>query len=410
MGSMLSLVTLDLSHNNLSGSIPKSFEALQYLNYFNVSFNVLSGEIPSGGSFKNFTMDSFIGNVALCGIPRFHVSTCLVVSNHRSRWNKVKRVSFVALGVVAFISIAFLAFIIVRCKRKDSTCREVNELTSIVPERISYYELVQATEQFNERNLFGTGSSCSVYKGILNNGKIVAAKVFNLQVEGISRRFEVECEILRSIRHRCLTSVISCCSNEQFKALVLEYMPKGNLDKWLYSHDYCLNLIERIDIMIDVASALEYLHYGYSTPIVHSDLKPSNILLDENMVAHVSDFGIAKLLGNGDSVVLTNTLATLGYIAPEYGLEGLVSTRCDVYSYGVMLMETFTRKRPSDDMFGEDLSLKRWVEVSIGETPDEVIDVKLVMNFKEVHIDKIVQWKYILTRLCDVYHPYLNWL
>ena len=98
------------------------------------------------------------------------------------------------------------------------------------------------------------------------------------------------------------------------------------------------------------------------------------------------------------------------FVVSEYGLEGLVSTRCDVYSYGVMLMETFTRKRPSDDMFGEDLSLKRWVEVSIGETPDEVIDVKLVMNFKEVHIDKIVQWKYILTRLCDVYHPYLNWL
>ena len=316
MGSMLSLMSLDLSHNNLSGSIPKSLEALQYLNYFNVSFNTLSGEIPSGGPFKNFTMDSFVGNEALCGIPKFHVSACLAVSNHRSRWNKVKRALFVALGVVAFISIASLALIFVVCKRKDSTGREVDEVISFVPERISYHELVQATEQFNERNLLGTGSSCSVYKGILNNGKVVAAKVFNLQVEGISRMFEVECEILRSIRHRCLTSVISCCSSEQFKALVLEYMPNGSLEKWLYSDDYCLNMIERLDIMIDVASALEYLHYDYSTPIVHSDLKPSNVLLDEDMVGHVSDFGIAKLLGNGDSTVLTNTLATIGYIAP----------------------------------------------------------------------------------------------
>ncbi|XP_057799874.1 putative L-type lectin-domain containing receptor kinase V.2 [Salvia miltiorrhiza] len=93
-------------------------------------------------------------------------------------------------------------------------------------------------------------------------------------------------------------------------------MPKGNLEKWLYSHNYCLNMIERLNIMIDVASALEYLHHGYSMPIVHSDLKPSNVLLDEDMVAHVSDFGIAKSLCDGDSLVLTNTLATFGYIAP----------------------------------------------------------------------------------------------
>ncbi|XP_057799826.1 probable LRR receptor-like serine/threonine-protein kinase At3g47570 [Salvia miltiorrhiza] len=228
-------------------------------------------------------------------------------------------------------------------------------------ERISYYELLQATERFDESNLLGTGSSCSVYKGILNNGKDIVVKVFNMQLEGISRIFDVECEILRSIRHRNLTSVISSCSNEEFKALVLEYMPKGNLEKWLYSHSYCLNMMERLNIMIDVASALEYLHHGYSMPIVHSDLKPSNVLLDEDMVAHVSDFGIAKLLCDGDSFVLTNTLATFGYIAPgevslnilialhfqsincvfltahimifvvpEYGLEGLVSTRCDV--------------------------------------------------------------------------------
>ncbi|XP_057796844.1 probable LRR receptor-like serine/threonine-protein kinase At3g47570 [Salvia miltiorrhiza] len=132
--------------------------------------------------------------------------------------------------------------------------------------------------------------------------------------------------------------------------------------------------MERLNIMIDVASSLEYLHHGYSTPIVHSDLKPSNVLLDEDMVAHVSDFGIAKLLCDGDSFVLTNTLPTLGYIAPEYGLEGLVSIKCDVYSYGVMLIETFTRKRPSDDMFCGDLSLKSWVELSLPEMPDKVID------------------------------------
>ncbi|XP_057799664.1 putative receptor-like protein kinase At3g47110 [Salvia miltiorrhiza] len=392
MGKMTSLANLDLSYNNLSGSIPKSLEALQHLDYFNVSFNSLSGEIPNGGSFRDFTMDSFKGNEALCGIPKFHVQNCSSISNHRSKRKKVERASFIVFGVVAFISVVSLAFIIVKNKRKDkTTSREVDELKSIVPERISYYELLQATERFNESNLLGTGSSCSVYKGILNNGKDIAVKVFNMQLEGISRIFDVECEILRSIRHRNLTSVISSCSNEEFKALVLEYMPKGNLEKWLYSHNYCLNMMERLNIMIDVASALEYLHHGYSMPIVHSDLKPSNVLLDEDMVAHVSDFGIAKLLCDGDSSVLTNTLATLGYIAPEYGLEGLVSTRCDVYSYGVMLIETFTRKRPGDDMFGGNMSLKRWVELSLSEIPDEVIDANLVMNLEEEMIDKNMQ-------------------
>ncbi|XP_057799457.1 receptor kinase-like protein Xa21 isoform X2 [Salvia miltiorrhiza] len=391
MGSMISLENLDLSYNNLSGSIPKSLEALQHLDYFNVSFNSLSGEIPNGGSFRNFTMDSFKGNEALCGIPKFHIQICPSISNHTSKRKKVERALFIVFGVVAFISVLSLAFIIVRNKRKDKMTREVDESIFIVPERISYYALLQATKRFDESNLLGTGSSCSVYKGILNNGKDIVVKVFNMQLEGISRIFDIECEILRSIRHRNLTSVISSCSNEEFKALVLEYMPKGNLEKWLYSHNYCLNMTERLNIMIDVASALEYLHHGYSMPIVHSDLKPSNVLLDEDMVAHVSDFGIAKLLCDGDSFALTNTLATLGYIAPEYGLEGLVSTRCDVYSYGVMLIETFTRKRPSDDMFCGDMSLKRWVELSLSKNPHEVIDANLVMNLEEKMIDKNMQ-------------------
>ncbi|KAL8026868.1 hypothetical protein ABFX02_14G057700 [Erythranthe guttata] len=143
--------------------------------------------------------------------------------------------------------------------------------------------------------------------------------------------------------------------------------------------------------MIDVAYSLEYLHHGYSSPIVHCDLKPSNVLLDEEMVAHVSDFGIAKLLGDGESIVHTNILATLGYIAPEYGLEGLVSTRCDVYSYGVMVMETFTRKRPSDDMFAEGLSLKSWVQSSLRQSPNEVIDSNLLNTENEQQFEKNLQ-------------------
>ncbi|KAL1568009.1 non-specific serine/threonine protein kinase [Salvia divinorum] len=182
IGHMISLAALDLSQNNLSGSIPKSLEALQHLDYFNVSFNALSGEIPSGGSFRNFTVDSFEGNIALCGHPRFHVRICPAASTHKSKWKRVEGASFIGFGIVAFISIVCLGLaIFVRYKRKDETSGEVDEHIPIMSERISYYELLQATDQFSERNLLGTGSSCSVYKGTLNNGKVVAAKATLLQ-------------------------------------------------------------------------------------------------------------------------------------------------------------------------------------------------------------------------------------
>ncbi|KAK6154784.1 hypothetical protein DH2020_009032 [Rehmannia glutinosa] len=386
IGSMISLVSLDLSYNNLSGSIPMSSQELQHLEYFNVSFNSLRGEIPTGGPFRNFTVESFKANEALCGVSRFHVPRCRTVSKHKS-WRRVHLALFILSGVVAFILLVSLAFIFLIYRRKDNSASRIDGVVSTIPERISYYELLQATEHFNESNLLGKGSFGSVYRGVLRDGKILAVKVFNSLSEAAFKSFDVECEVLRNIRHRNLTKVISSCSNKDFKALVLEYMPKGSLEKWLYSHNYCLSLVQRLNIMIDVASALEYLHHGYSTPIVHCDLKPSNVLLDEEMIGHVSDFGIAKLLGEGVSMVHTNTLATLGYIAPEYGLEGLVSTRCDVYSYGVMLMEIFTRKKPSDDMFGGDLSLKSWVESLLLKSSSQVIDANL-LNQENEHIEK----------------------
>ncbi|XP_047258495.1 receptor kinase-like protein Xa21 isoform X2 [Capsicum annuum] len=153
-------------------------------------------------------------------------------------------------------------------------------------------------------------------------------------------------------------------------------MPNGSLEKYLYSHNYFLNIKQRLSIMIDVACALEYHHHGCSLPVIHCDVKPSNVLLDEDMVARLSDFGISKLLGEYESDLYTKTLATLGYIAPEYGQDGLVSTKCDVYSYGMMLLETFTRRKPND--FEGDLSLKQWVSHSLPEAIMDVLDANLI--------------------------------
>ncbi|KAF9664518.1 hypothetical protein SADUNF_Sadunf16G0027100 [Salix dunnii] len=371
-GELTSLELLDLSQNNLSGEIPKSLEALRYLKYFNASFNGLQGEIPRGGPFANFTASSFIMNKGLCGPSRLQVPPCSIESRKDSK-TKSRLLRFSLPAAASFLLVVAFIFLVMGCRRRyrKDPIPEALPVTAI-QRRISYLELLRATNEFHETNLLGTGSFGSVYQGRLPDGLNVAVKIFNLQLQRAFRSFDTECEILRNIRHRNLVKIICSCSNLDFKALVLEYMPKGSLEKWLYSHNYCLDIIQRVNIMIDVASALEYLHHGYSSPVVHCDLKPSNVLLDEDMVAHICDFGMAKLLGESESIAQTRTLATIGYIAPEYGLDGLVSTKIDVYSFGIMLMEMLTRKRPTDEMFEGEMSLKRLIKESL---PDSAIDI-----------------------------------
>ncbi|XP_061966553.1 probable LRR receptor-like serine/threonine-protein kinase At3g47570 [Populus nigra] len=372
LGDLVGLELLNLSQNNLSGEIPKSLEDLRYLKYLNVSFNGLQGEIPSGGPFPNFTAQSFMGNKALCGPAWLQVPPCHRKSGQPSD-TKSRLLRFILPAVASALLVVAFVFLLVRCprRRRKTPIPEALPLTAI-QRRVSFLELLRATNEFHESNLLGVGSFGSVYHGVLPDGLNIAVKIFNLQVQGGLRSFDTECEIMRNIRHRNLVKIICSCSNLDVKGLVLEYMPKGSLEKWLYSYNYFLDIIQRVNIMIDVASAIEYLHHGYSTPVVHCDLKPSNVLLDEDMVAHVCDFGIAKLLGASESVSQTKTLATIGYMAPEYGLDGLVSTRIDVYSFGIMLMEIFTRKRPTDEMFEGEMSLKRLVKESL---PDSVIDI-----------------------------------
>ncbi|KAJ6809735.1 putative receptor-like protein kinase [Iris pallida] len=144
---------------------------------------------------------------------------------------------------------------------------------------IPYFELARATDNFSEANLLGRGSIGKVYKGSLDDELLVAVKVLNLEVEGASRSFDAECRTLGQVRHRNLVKIISTCSNLEFKALVLEFMPNLSLDKWLYSENQrFLTLLQRINIMLDVSLGLDYLHHQHHHVIVHCDLKPSNIL------------------------------------------------------------------------------------------------------------------------------------
>lgn len=397
LGNLQSLLVLDLSNNSFTGEIPKSLEKLLKLKALNLSFNNLYGVIPSGGPFWNFSSQSFMRNQALCGAPRLQVPSCKIASR---KGDKARVLRIVIPCIIVALVLAVL-FVIVIFWTKRNTNPET-EAALVSRRGITRFELLAGTNGFSEENLLGKGSFGSVYKGTLSDGLAVAIKVFNWASEEAFASFERECEVLSNIRHRNLVKVITCCSSPDFKALVLEYMPQGSLEERLYSHNHGLiplNISQRLSIAIDVASAMEYLHYGYSTPIVHCDLKPSNVLLDEDMVAHVADFGIAKLLCGQNSMTQTMTLATIGYMAPgnsyvsntcvkffiniencnaEYGASGAVSRKGDVYSFGIMLMEIFTRKKPVDEMFSEEMSLRKWVENSVPHSISQVIEAGLL--------------------------------
>ncbi|KAH6775018.1 hypothetical protein C2S52_012579 [Perilla frutescens var. hirtella] len=362
-----SLTTLDLSNNHLTGEIPKSLEKLK-LDYFNVSYNQLEGEIPDGGGFSNFTVftaESFAHNSGLCGATRFQVPSC-------KKGSRSKTVSLILKYVVSpFIALMILVIVILilirRCKPKEIPPSDRISSVGVAWKIITERELMQGTSSFSEMNLLGKGSFGSVFKAILADETTVAVKVFNLELEGALKSFDIESQILSTIRHRNLVRILGCCSNMQFKALILEYMPNGSLEKWLHFDDYVLNLEQRLNMAIDVALALEYLHHHHTFTVVHCDIKPNNVLIDKDMTAHVGDFGISKLFHEGEAAIHTLTMGTIGYAAPEYGSEGKVSTSGDVYSYGILLLEMFTSKKPTDNMFSGEMSIKEWVGEALQE-------------------------------------------
>ncbi|XP_073148710.1 uncharacterized protein [Henckelia pumila] len=372
---------LDLSLNNLSGSIPRLLETLPNLKYLNVSFNELSGEIPNGGNFVNFTADSFKGNTDLCGASRLNLKPCKENNVMRKTSSNKRLLRFILPPILSFVVVATIVILYLKYGgRKTIFFPTLPNIPSLILERISYHEIVRATNNFDQGNLIGSGSYGLVYKGVFSDEKTYAVKVFNSDMQRALQSFDTECLIMRSIRHRNLVKVITSCSNLDFKALVMAYIPNGDLDKWLYSPELSLTLVRKLGIMIDVASAIEYLHHGYSSPIVHCDLKPSNILMDEDMIAYVGDFGIAKLLTEEQRMEQTKTLGTIGYMAPEYGSTGIVSTMADVYSYGILLMETFTGKKPTDDMFSGELTLTKWVSESFRDDIMQIVHNPLLSS------------------------------
>ncbi|PHT82836.1 hypothetical protein T459_11279 [Capsicum annuum] len=177
IGGLQTLVHLSLRHNKFQGSIPDSMSNMK-LKYFNVSVNKLYGEIPSGGSFKKLSSEFFIYNEALCGSSRFNVPPCPTSSKHRSNRKKLL-LSFFLLGITLLFGPATVVFVWIRYRRGNRAPEQEDSFSAITRERISYYELLQATVALSETNLIGSGSFGSVYKGILRSGTAIGVKVFN---------------------------------------------------------------------------------------------------------------------------------------------------------------------------------------------------------------------------------------
>ncbi|KAL8257830.1 hypothetical protein R6Q59_029871 [Mikania micrantha] len=294
-----------------------------------------------------------------------------------------------------------VSFVFFYClKRKDKHAHDTsNSISATHMTKVSYKKLYNATQGFSVNNVIGKGSFASVYRGDLGlDGGIVAVKVLNLQHRGGSKSFISECKALCNARHRNLVKVITCCSScdfegKEFKALVYEFMPNGSLDKWLHWNDrkenmqkelLPLGLLQRVCIALDVAYAIDYLHNHNGGTIVHCDLKPSNILLDEDMVAHVGDFGLSKILQSEpvntyDSSSI-GVRGTIGYAPPEYGIGGKVSRSGDIYSYGILLLEMVTCKRPTDPMFKEALNLHKYASKAMGDHLLEICDPIILRN------------------------------
>ncbi|CAK9322438.1 unnamed protein product [Citrullus colocynthis] len=423
LGELENLESFDISKNQLSGMIPASLGKLQSLTYLNLSFNNFQGMIPREGFFKSSTPLSFLNNPLLCGtIPG--IPAC---SGKRNRFQSpvFLTIFILIICISSFLSTICCGIACQRLKAIVSARNSASSRRSKMPDfvhnfpRITSRQLSEATGGFDERRLIGSGSYGQVYKGVLPDGTTVAVKVLHTQSGNSTKSFNRECEVLKRIRHRNLIRIITACSLPDFKALVLPYMANGSLDNHLYqrsptssaSGSSDLNLIERVNICSDIAEGMAYLHHHSPVRVIHCDLKPSNVLLKDDMTALVSDFGISRLMtpGIGSATVenmgksTANMLTgSIGYIAPEYGFGSTASMKGDVYSFGVLVLEMVTRKRPIDDMFVEGLSLHKWVKSHYYGRVEKVVDYSLQRASRDESPEMKKMWEVAIRELIEL--------
>lgn len=260
----------------------------------------------------------------------------------------------------------------------------------------TYDELAAATSGFSQANLLGQGGFGYVHKGVLPNGKEVAVKSLKSGSGQGEREFQAEVEIISRVHHRHLVSLVGYCIAGEQRMLVYEFVPNGTLEHHLYGKDLpTMDWPTRLRIAIGSAKGLAYLHEDCHPRIIHRDIKAANILLDYNFEAMVADFGLAKLSSDNYTHVSTRVMGTFGYLAPEYASSGKLTEKSDVFSFGVMLLELITGRRPVDPNNAMDDSLVDWARPLFQHALedgiyDELVDPRLENNYNPREMARMV--------------------
>ncbi|KAJ4954011.1 hypothetical protein NE237_030843 [Protea cynaroides] len=373
IGLLTDLNSLDLSHNQFSGDIPVEIGGLR-LTYLNLSSNLLTGKIPA--AFENLAYDrSFLNNPGLCADnSNLNLQACKLISPDSKGSSSRLLVILLVLAGVMFVVIVLFSLFLIRDYRRRKQRNELMgtwKLTSF--HRLGFTQSI-ILSNLTESNLIGSGGSGKVYRIPLNrSGEAIAVKkIWNNKGsdQKQEKEFEAEVQILGTIRHANIVKLLCCISNENSKLLVYEYMENRSLDRLLNKkskgstlsssvNHAVLDWPTRLQIAVGAAQGLCYMHHDCSPPIIHRDVKSSNILLDSAFKARIADFGLAKLLHKqGEPNSMSSVAGSFGYIAPEFAYTTKVNEKIDVYSFGVVLLELTTGREANDG--DEQMCLAEW--------------------------------------------------
>ncbi|XP_031275886.1 cold-responsive protein kinase 1-like isoform X1 [Pistacia vera] len=315
-------------------------------------------------------------------------------------------------GGISLLLTALFVWLILSRKRMITQKGNILDVTELQgPINYRYKDLVSATRKFSEENKLGEGGFGEIYKGALNNGKVVAVKKLSI---GLSRRiisdFENEVKLISNVHHRNLVRLLGCCSKGPELLLVYEFMANSSLDKFLFGERRgTLNWKQRYDIILNTARGLAYLHEDFHVCIIHRDIKPSNILLDDDFQPKIADFGLARLLPDNQSHLSTKFAGTLGYTAPEYAIHGQLSEKVDTYSYGVVVLEIISGKKSTELKDTDDYLLKRAWKLYENDLHLELIDESLDPNkYTQEEAKKVVEIALMCTQASAASRPTMS--